>query len=234
MRFVSYNIHRAVGASGKQSVDAIRSVLAEIEPDVAGLNEVLRGPVAGDQPASLGRALGMVHRFGRTTRSNGVPSGNAALVRGRIRGRHDVRLAGDRRRHAAGVSGVEERPEEPRSLLLLDVEVENVRFAFGVTHLDPRPALRACQMDALAGALPKEVPLVLAGDFNAAPEQLRSFCEQTGLEGPPSRPTFPALEPKSAIDHVLFSKHWHLVDAFALARPASDHAALVVDLASVY
>ena len=237
MRFVSYNIHRAVGVSGKQSIDAIRTVLDEVSPDVVGLNEALRGPMASDQPARLGRALGMAYRFGRTTTSRGIPFGNAALVRGRVLGRRDVRLSSAQGTRAAGSSDRNPRPEEPRSMLLLDVEVEGLRFAFGVTHLDPRPELRAAQLEALTRALTplaEEAPFVLVGDFNAAPEQLRSLCDRARLALAPGHPTFPAASPTSAIDHVLFSRHWHLVDAFTVGGPASDHAALVADLASVY
>ncbi len=210
---MTYNIHRAIGANGRPSIRDIATVLAEARPDVVGLNEVVRTPIVADQPARLARALGMTHAFQRTTRRDGMAFGNAVLTRGRVIGRRDVALPDG---------------PEPRALLLVDLEVDGLCFTFGATHLDPRPGPRTAQLDALPGAIPEDVPFVLAGDFNAGPwhlGQLRAY-----LDLAPPQATFPALDPRAAIDHVLFSKHWCCTGASALARPASDHAALVVDL----
>jgi endonuclease/exonuclease/phosphatase family metal-dependent hydrolase len=39
----SYNIHRGVGLDRRYDLDRIAKVIAEIEPDLIGLQEVVRG-----------------------------------------------------------------------------------------------------------------------------------------------------------------------------------------------
>ncbi len=251
MRFVSFNIHRAVGSRGRPSIGAIGDVLRELQPDVVALNEVLRTPVVADQPARLGSRLRMAHAFHRTARRHGMSYGNAVLVRGRIVDELHVALP------AEGA--------EPRGVLFVDAEVEGAWFTFACTHLEPRPTPRERQLDALArllrdargcgllrGASAESTsprasrmdavqaesdhdgcPLVLAGDLNAAPAELNGLLEEAGLELAPVHPTFPAARPLAAIDHVLFTRHWRAIESFAVASPVSDHAALVVDLERV-
>jgi endonuclease/exonuclease/phosphatase family metal-dependent hydrolase len=57
----SYNIHRGVGLDRRRDVDRIARVIREIDPDVIGLQEVVRANGAGhaDQATYLAAALGM-------------------------------------------------------------------------------------------------------------------------------------------------------------------------------
>ncbi len=254
MRFVSYNIHRAVGAHGRPSIRAVGEVLRALQPDVVALNEIVRAPFVADQPARLGSMLRMSQAFHRTTRSYGTPFGNAVLVRGRILDVQHVALP------APGA--------EPRGVLFVDAEVDGEWFTIGCTHLEPRPRVREGQLEVLARLLrdvrgcgllgmletrnagtsvadaafpetpPTTVsmvsddgcPLVVAGDLNAAPDELASLLEDARLSLAPPHPTFPATRPLAAIDHVMFSRHWRVTDSFTVAAPVSDHVALVVDL----
>jgi endonuclease/exonuclease/phosphatase family metal-dependent hydrolase len=255
MRFVSFNIHRAVGSRGRPSIRAVGEVLRQLEPDVVALNEIVRTPVLADQPKRLASMLGMSHAFDRTTRRQGMSYGNAVLIRGRILEQQHTSLP------AEGV--------EPRGALFVDAEVDGAWFTFGCTHLEPRPTARALQLEALAVLLPEArgscaprereaeaatpgqplpagarseyatapstdgCPFVLAGDLNAAPGELTALLDGAGLNLAPPHATFPASAPLAAIDHVLFSRHWKVIGSFAVAAPVSDHAALVVDLERV-
>jgi endonuclease/exonuclease/phosphatase family metal-dependent hydrolase len=219
MRIVSYNIHRAVGASGRPDVRAIAEVCRGVAPDAVALNEVVRVPFLADQPDLLADMLGMRHVFGRTTWAHGMAYGNAALVRGTLAQAWNVPLGG----------------VEPRALLLADAEVDGQRLTLGVTHLAPEPAERSAQLGELSACLADmqvgeshASPFVLAGDMNAEPSGLAPLSEF--LELAPFQPTFPADAPRMAVDHVFFSRHWRCFDAFAVVSSASDHAALVVDL----
>ena len=247
MRVVSFNIHRAVGVGNRRpSIRAIGAVLRELAPDVVALNEILRTPLLADQPARLASMLHMSQVFGRTITSWGMPFGNAVLSRGRILDAERVLLPGE--------------GAEPRCVLFVDTEVDGARFTFASTHLEVRGAPRAAQLEALPAML-KAVrgselglggvgpgghasggseggydgsALVLAGDFNAQGAELHLLAEGAGLSLAPEQATFPSAEPTIAIDHVLYSDHWRALDAFVLARPVSDHAALVVDLERVH
>ncbi len=58
---VSYNIHRGVGLDRRHDLDRIADVIAEVSPDVVGLQEVIRedGMPHADQAAYLAARLGM-------------------------------------------------------------------------------------------------------------------------------------------------------------------------------
>ncbi len=60
----SYNIHRGVGLDRRRDLDRIADVVREIDPDVLGLQEVVRqpGPGDADQAGYLAKALGMASR----------------------------------------------------------------------------------------------------------------------------------------------------------------------------
>jgi len=214
VRFVSYNIHRAVGSSGTPRIRDVGLLLRELAPDAVALQEIVRTPVLADQPLRLARMLGMGWTFLRTTRRDGMGFGNAVLSRGLLRSSGRVLLPG------AG---------ERRGLLLTELEIDGLEFTFGCTHLDPGAATREQQLAALSEALPLDRPLVLAGDFNAEPERLGPLSQV--LEIAPPRATYPSPHPRRAIDHVLLSEHWEAVRSFAVPALTSDHAALVVDLA---
>ena len=242
VRVVTYNIHCAIGVSRVPRIRAIAQVLRALEPDVIGLNEVVRTPILADQPALLGRMLGMEHSFQRTTRSHGMAFGNAVLVRGSILAGCGAMLSegplsetaplGSTPPASGPSAGMPPRGVEPRGLLLVDARVDGHRFVFGSTHLAPHPEARAHQMRTLAAYLANksrsEVPFVLAGDFNAQPHALAPLRELLELAKPQA--TYPSQSPRTAIDHVFFSNHWRCTRAFAVPAPASDHAALVVDL----
>jgi len=221
MRFVSYNIHRGVGTDGTRSIARIANVIGGLAPDVVGVNEVVRTSVTADQPARLARALGMSSAFQANVRRRNSAYGNLVLARGKILSRRDLKLPGG---------------AEKRGLLLAGVEVDGEEFVFGVTHLSPERNARAEQIKAIAAALPRDRPLVLAGDFNASPAELEQHrsAHLGWLALAEPQLTFPTPVPDAAIDRILFSEHWRLTHVSARPDSASDHAALCVELASVY
>jgi len=66
----SYNIHRGVGLDRRPDLDRIADVIAEMSPDVIGLQEVVRGTgsARADQAAYLATRLGMDLVMGVTRR----------------------------------------------------------------------------------------------------------------------------------------------------------------------
>jgi endonuclease/exonuclease/phosphatase family metal-dependent hydrolase len=118
---------------------------------------------------------------------------------------------------------------EHRGALLVDMVVNGIELTFGSTHLSLGRAKRAQQIEMLRQELPRDRPLVLAGDFNCLQAELEPLGEfLTMIVDSP--PTFPAIRPSKALDHILFSSHWKLNEVLAIRSLASDHLALVADL----
>ena len=71
---VSYNIHRGVGLDRRRDLDRIADVIAEISPDVVGLQEVIRedGVPHADQAAYLASRLAMSEIVMGETRTHGA------------------------------------------------------------------------------------------------------------------------------------------------------------------
>src|SRR5262249_62426729 len=91
----SYNIHRGVGLDRRRDLDRIGVVIAEMDPDIIGLPEVIRQdgnvmPMAY-QAAYLASKLGMELVMGETRRYGDGSYGNAVLTRLPVLGsvRHD-------------------------------------------------------------------------------------------------------------------------------------------------
>lgn len=213
MRFVTWNIHSARGVDGLTSTTRIAEALADLAPDVIGLNEV-RATVTGRQARTIARLLGTDAVFQRNlVRPPGFRFGNAILTRGRVRAYRHTPLPGQ---------------AEPRGLVMARIELDGRRFVFGSTHLGLSPAERALQLATITHALPTDEPVVVSGDFNARPNELGPLAEVLDLVEPV--PSFPAKAPRSAIDLVFTSRHWRVVRTFAVETLASDHLPVVTDL----
>jgi endonuclease/exonuclease/phosphatase family metal-dependent hydrolase len=214
MRFLSYNIRHAQGIGGLVSNPRIAEVVAHVDPDVAGLQEVWRIRRVFDQPRLLGRLLGMDHVFHEVHQSMPQMIGNLVLSRNRILSREFVDLPG----------GIENR-----GLVIIYTTVEDVEIAFATTHLSLTRDTRASQLERIARALPRDVPLVLTGDFNAGIAELEPLREVLDLLDEPPL-TYSSLVPRRVLDHIAYSHHWELESVATFPTMASDHLPLFADL----
>jgi endonuclease/exonuclease/phosphatase family metal-dependent hydrolase len=228
---MTYNIHHGRGADGEIDLERIAAVILAEDPDLVALQEVDvgTGRAGGvDQAATLGSLTGMQAVFGEAMPYDGGSYGEAVLSRLPIESSTVHLLPA-----AAG--------HEPRAGLEVRVRLEGgalVRFVG--THLDHTddPADRIAQARALEQALAVEpgLPTVLAGDLNDEPgsESLSAFAVRwLDALGPDRRPTWPADEPRVAIDHVFVAPYgsWRKTAAYVVdERVASDHRPVVVDL----
>jgi len=153
VRFLTYNIHHAEGLDGRVRIRRIAETVAALEPDVAGLQEVRRGALLGDQPGALRRRLGLDGPFSPTVRVRGYDFGNMLLTRGSVLSAEEIVLPSP-----DAVS---------RGCVLVRIELDGARFAVAVTHLGVRPADLPVHLAILERKLPRDEPLVLLGDFNA-------------------------------------------------------------------
>lgn len=237
LRLVTYNVHGCIGLDGRHDPGRIAAVLAAEEPDVVALQEVdvgRRRTGGVDQPAEIARRLGMEAVFLESFPCYGIAVLSRLPMR-RVRGARLPTWKGP-------------VPVEPRVALWVSVGPEPEPLQLVATHLGLIPRERETQAAALLGAewLASPTctgPRVLCGDLNS-PQRSVTYRRLAAVlrdlpaaaaQGAP-RPTFPSPLPALRLDHVLASDGIEVLAAHtgksALARRASDHLPLVVDLAT--
>ena len=239
LRIMTYNVHRCVGVDRKLDPGRIAAVIAQARPDIVALQEVDvgRSRTGGvDQAHAIAARLGMAFRFNAALKVQEEQYGDAILTSGAL----TLVKAG-----ALPGSPDFERLE-PRGALWVQVEIGGQRLQVLNTHLGLVPHEQRAQARALAGAdwiggALRRDPMVLLGDFNATPHQAgyRTLAAKlkdarTSVQAARASPTFPSRLPMLAIDHVFVSGGIRVQAVRAvtapLARVASDHLPLIVDL----
>lgn len=199
VRVLTYNVHHGEGTDGKIDLPRIAAVIKAADPDLVALQEVdnkCRRSGGVDQTAELARLTGLHGRFARQIDYDGGEYGQAILSRAPT--------------DAPTVHWLPGRPtdRERRIAAAVRATVRGADLTFASTHLHHRdPKLRteqAAKLDELFGKLGR--PVILAGDFNATPDEeplkLLSKNWTVAPAGRPS-PTYPAVEPKKQLDYVL-------------------------------
>jgi endonuclease/exonuclease/phosphatase family metal-dependent hydrolase len=231
---MSWNVHAMRGTDGRIDPARIAQVIEEAAPDVAGLQEVGMplAPGDGDPARTLAGLVGMHAAFGPTmSHRQGFAYGNAVLAR------HPIAAI---RNYDLSVPG-----REPRGCVRADVEVAGARVHFFAAHLGlhwrerRRQAAQLLSADILRDAALAH-PLVLVGDFNslsnrsAVPRWLRRQLVDAARAARNEAPTFPARFPLLRLDHCYVDAAFRVLSVevvqTALARRASDHLPLVVEL----
>lgn len=225
MRVATYNVHGFVGRDRRRDPERIARVVAQLDCEVVGLQEVDCSGAARAL-AELERVTGMRSVSGFTMASRRGDYGNVVLVGREVVAvdRYDISLDG----------------REPRGVLAVEVLSERLGIVqVLVTHLGLRRGERRRQARALEriiGARDSERPLVLAGDLNEwwpAAEPLRRLGAV--LQSPAAPASFPSWRPLLALDRIWARPPLALRDVAAhrspLARVASDHLPVAATLA---
>jgi len=224
LKVMSYNIQGHAAVRREDHLPKLAEVIAAVNPDVVGLQEVhcrtRAGPV--HQGEVLAHLTGLTHWFGRSCSMDGGEYGNAVLTKGTIKNAYVYPLPG---------SG------EPRSMLQTDVAINGVELSFFVTHLAAwGRLLRIARMRQIAelgdiiarGALPH----VLVGDFNVPPaaDEIRTLLSHGHLRvcGDTKEATFPMT--RQRLDYIFCDPRWEFVEASVVRRGPSDHWGIVVEL----
>ena len=210
----SYNVHRCIGRDGVCDPARIAAVIAEVEADVIGLQEVL-SPDGHDHLDRIAPALTCV--FGPAMRIADGDYGNALLTRHRVLSVRHHDLSVGRR--------------EPRGATEVTLDVGGRRVRAVVTHLGLWPGERRKQVRRLLTQLAREPEPdleVLLGDINEwllIGRPLRWLHRRFGE--PPAPVTFPAGLPLFGLDRIWVHPCTALMEATAhrtaLSRWASDH-----------
>ena len=211
MRVVTYNIHGWRDQDGQPNLARVTRVLADLAPDVVGLNEVFHPDSREGEPSSLealAQALDMHFVFGPCLRwpaTQELPArsyGNALLSRWPILASAAHHLTGP-------------PDKEQRGLLEARLHLPGDRpFTVYVTHLDHTDeAARVAQFRSLRAwtGRDRNRPHILMGDFNAIspwdfqdnPEALEEVARhpKVGHVAPPDGPQLiPLVEKAGYVD----------------------------------
>lgn len=236
----TYNIHHGQGVDGAIDLERTAATIRSSGAEIVALQELDRGLPRSrrvDQVAELERLTDMHVGFFPTVSRAG--------------GEYGIGLAS-----IAPVDAVFEalprwNDEEPRGVVIArrgDVTIL-------ATHLSTNAASQRVQNVALAAMVRTvEGPVVVLGDLNQRPRRLRAL-EAAGVHGPtvslfrfgmprgaytypqPRRlfptsrlRTYPAVRPRSQLDHVLAGHGAVVTRAWTIPSRASDHLPLVAEI----
>lgn len=195
---VSYNTHHSAGLDKKVDYERIGKVIAEMQPDVAGLQEIDSCWIRSGRVNSVERiakAAGMEYwLFGPAIDFDGGRYGNAIISREKPLSYINIPLPG---------------AEEKRAMLVAEFK----DYFFCVTHLSLTEESRAEAIAIISEKLMETAgkskkPLFLCGDFNDTPRSSTiglftgSFEFLSGLGK-----TFPANEPDRTLDYIMILKN---------------------------
>ncbi len=239
LRVMSYNVHGCRGMDGLISIDRIARVILRYNPDVIALQELDAGrqrSAGVDQAERIARRLEMSFKFHPAFRYKDEQYGNAILSR-----------------YPMGLVKQEALPKlsnkklfEPRAALWAVVDYQGIKINIINTHLSVWAREQAVQVKALLGEAwlqhpDCQGPMILCGDMNMTPGSpvYKVICQhlkdsQEILEGHRPSQTWFAGYPFRRIDHIFVSTDFHVTSIqtvhTALAKSASDHLPLIVDL----
>jgi endonuclease/exonuclease/phosphatase family metal-dependent hydrolase len=235
---MTYNVRRCTGVDGRTLVSRIAEIIARAQPDVVGLQEVdvnRRRSGRSDQPAELGRLLGMRSMFTARLEMDDERYGIAVLSRLEMKVMRADALPAAARRPSV----------EKTSAIWITVQTPDGPLQLINTHFGHNLKDRLTHVDALLGpgwlAHPDcRAPVILCGDFNTPPfsrvyKRLRArLSDAQDINGRAPRPTWPALFPIARIDHIFVSEGV-LVRKVDTPRDwqsmfASDHAPLIAEI----
>lgn len=223
LRVATYNVHGCLGVDGVLAPRRIARVVADLDAEVVGLQEIFSGGrthTASNQLAVLAEATGLTAVAAPANPNAPAGFGNAVLTSWSVDDVAHCDLSVDGREPRGAVEAVLRRGGE--------------RVAVVVTHLGLGRGERVRQLRRLLDWLEERpsLPRVVAGDLNewnrwsAAWRLLARSFECTA----PLR-TFPTRRPVFPLDRVLVSAPAHLeattLHRGPVARVASDHLPLV-------
>jgi len=238
LRLVTYNIHKGIGGVDRRyRIERIAAVLGAIDAEVCLLQEVDEGARRSRferQVDVLGDALGYAHRaFWPNHRLKVGHYGNALLSRIPLRGAQNLSLTLPLHKSRSALHARLEIPQLPHGLWLFNCHL-------GLAEAERRQQLRrvvhAIEHRRGSGGGRRDESVVVMGDLNDVWGQLGpKVLEPAGFRGVAKPPlTFPAFRPVRPLDRVFVRGRVAIEHCFRfahdVARQASDHLPLVVDL----
>jgi len=237
LRVLSYNIHKCIGGIDRRyQPERVVATIAHYRPDIVMLQEVDAGAQRSSlhqQSDMLGDALGLRHRawFPNVALRSGGHYGNAILSRFPCRSASNLDLSLQRRKARSVLHAV---------LRVRQGSATQTLHVFNL-HLGLRQDERRRQLVRFLDSHPfahmhARTPVIVAGDFNDVYGTLGArLLVPAGFRPMPTAPrTFPAFAPLRPLDALFVRGDVQIRRAargeIAIARRASDHLPLVVDL----
>lgn len=226
---MTYNIRAARGMDGRLNLERIARVIEAEKPDVVALQEVdcyRKRTRHQHQAQELADLLGFHFAFEAARSWDTSEYGNALLSRYPLLESRGFYLPRPTR-----------LPVENRCVMQCLLDTPSGPLSVWNTHLGLLARERKAQVDSLIEQIQQisDLPLVLCGDFNARPKAKELKGLEEILSRVPSQRTFPGILPVVHLDHVFYCPRLRVIQSFVarstLARRASDHLPLVVDLA---
>lgn len=189
-RLLSYNIHHGEGMDKKMDVERIGKLILQVNPEVAGLQEVdsmVRRSGQIDILKLLAEQTGMHPTFGYSILYDGGKYGNGILTREKPRSVKKIALPGEK---------------EARTALIVELD----RYVVVNTHLSLNHEERIESAKMINKAVRDfHKPVFLMGDLNATPgsEPMEIFKKEWKILSDPGIYTSPSVEPKVTLDYIL-------------------------------
>lgn len=228
LRVMTYNIQGQAARLRSDHIERVAQLIAEVQPDVVGLQEVHRGGWQArghDQASIIGRLTGMRLSFGPAFSNSRSAFGNAILTSGAIL-RSTV--------HPLPGRG------EPRSMLACALDVRGVSFHACVTHLAAWGPIgarargkQAAEVARLAGELAG--PIILTGDFNAEPgrRELAPLHQGSLMLSCFRGGEVTYARTRQCLDSILVDRGWRVTHAEVRREGPSDHWPMIAELERV-
>lgn len=224
-RIATYNIHHARGTDGIVLIDRIAETLSVVNADLVALQEVDRFRLRSGfkyqawHLARLLRCRWWCYGVNREYYLIGA-YGNAIYSRFPIARWCNLPLPS---------------LKEQRGLLSAEIDIRGLTVWFGCVHLGLSRDERADHVQRIVEHLDTVThPMILAGDFNCAPDApelapLLAVLRNT-LDDPSAAPTYPSSDPRVRLDNILVSPRFRVEDARNFQCQASDHLPLYADI----
>jgi endonuclease/exonuclease/phosphatase family metal-dependent hydrolase len=239
LRAATYNVRACRGTDGHRSEERVAKIIAALEVDVIGLQELDRNRRRSgrvDQARVLAEILGWHGYFHPALRMGDEEYGDAILSRYPMRLRQARELPSVRTRLCP----------ESRAAIWMEIETPRGKVQVINTHLGIGRRERLMQTELLVGPdwlgrVEPGDPLVLLGDFNSLPGsppfellggRLRDV--RTFVSPRPRLRTFPTRFPLLALDHIFINDRLAATSVAVVrnaeTRIVSDHFPVVAEL----
>lgn len=235
LRVVSYNIHKGIGGTDRlYRIERIRSVLGDLRPDIALLQEVDDGVPRSHRDCQvelLAEALGMPHHaYQKNVRLKQGHYGNAILSGFPLNSVENIDLTvrPKKRRRAIVARCRIDVGHHFRSLVVVNLHL-------GLAGIERKMQLKRLLSKHPLSRASSKIPIIVGGDYNDFYGSLgrRVMFPQGYASAGKAIRTFPALLPVRSLDRIFYRGSLRLRRAFAkrtqMARQASDHLPLVAD-----
>ncbi|WAC09614.1 endonuclease/exonuclease/phosphatase family protein [Dyadobacter pollutisoli] len=230
-KVMTYNIHHCnpPSAGDKIDVEAIAKVVNAEKPDFVALQEVdvntERSGKGKNQAQQLAALTGMKFYFSKAIDHQGGDYGVAVLSKYAII---------DSARASLPIHA--DKPEENRTIAAITVTLPSKqKIIFASTHLGLKEPNRLLQAEKIMESFGKnELPMILAGDFNAVPESpvIAYFDKYFTRTCSDCKPTIPVEAPNKTIDFIMAKKGSKLKGGETRVideKYASDHLPVVAE-----